>query len=191
MKVFLHFSFGAALVFSLALSSAGQSPCAQVSVLRDLEVSAGEFSLADLLEKSCPAFREAAMQVVLGKAPLAGDPRIFAGDQLRRMLLQVSRTLRPQNTASTFDVPERVTVRGAEEHRLASNRKTSMGKTPALVVPGQPVMLIWEQEGIRVVLAAICLDRGAPGDAVRVRARNSGKIWWAQVAQDGMLRAIL
>jgi hypothetical protein len=187
--------FCAATFLSLAIPSCAQQPCVKASVYANLRVSEGKLLLADLLKESCLALREAASRVVLGRAPLPGDPRIFEGEQVRRMLTEVSRDMENGNADLDFDVPERVSVHRASTNsqirisNAAPAKKSSV--TQALVVPGQTVTLVWDQEGIRVILPAICLDRGGPGDAVRIRMKNSGKIWHAKVAPDGMLRAIL
>jgi hypothetical protein len=58
-----------------------------------------------------------------------------------------------------------------------------------LVHPGQTVTLLWDQDGIRLVVPAVCLDRGAPGEKVRARMGHGGAVMHAIVVSAGMLRA--
>lgn len=67
----------------------------------------------------------------------------------------------------------------------------SRPSTPLLVRPGQMARLLWERDGIRVVLPVICLDRGSRGDSVRVRVRNGSRVLRAEVESAGVLRASL
>jgi len=58
-----------------------------------------------------------------------------------------------------------------------------------LVRPGETVTLLWDQDGIRLVVPAVCLDRGAQGQQVRARILRSGRIVPAVVVRAGSLRA--
>jgi len=80
--------------------------------------------------------------------------------------------------------------------RLAADSSLSSGlpasgseRTPPLVRPGQTVTLLWDQDGIRLVVPAVCLDRGAPGEKVRARMGRGGAVVPAIVVSAGMLRA--
>jgi Chaperone for flagella basal body P-ring formation len=63
-------------------------------------------------------------------------------------------------------------------------------KLPTAVVrAGQRATLIWEKDGIRSAVPVICLDRGAPGERVRVRlATSAGKVLLGVVVDSGILR---
>jgi len=61
----------------------------------------------------------------------------------------------------------------------------------AMVRPGETVTLTWEEEGIRLVLPVICLDRGGLGHSVRVRMKTGGRVLRAEVVGEGKLRAAL
>jgi Chaperone for flagella basal body P-ring formation len=58
-----------------------------------------------------------------------------------------------------------------------------------LVRPGERVTLIWEQDGIRLVVPAVALDGGEPGAGVRARIEPGGRVVRAIVVSAGMLRA--
>jgi len=45
-----------------------------------------------------------------------------------------------------------------------------------LVRPGEAVSLLWDQDGIRLVVPAICLDRGVLGGEVRARIGRGGRV---------------
>ena len=59
----------------------------------------------------------------------------------------------------------------------------------ALVRPGQSVSLLWEQDGIRLVVRAISLDAGGAGEEVRARIEHGGRTLRAVVVAAGALRA--
>jgi len=59
-----------------------------------------------------------------------------------------------------------------------------------LVRPGQPVTLLWDQGGIRLVVPAVSLDRGGAGEPVRARIVNSGLVVRAIVESAGRVRSV-
>jgi len=65
--------------------------------------------------------------------------------------------------------------------------KTIATKKP-LVRPGEAVTLLWDQDGIRLLVPAVCLDKGATGDAVRARILRGGRTVRAVVESAGRLR---
>jgi len=77
--------------------------------------------------------------------------------------------------------------------RLAATsfRQAASGPARALpmVRPGQTVILLWDQDGIRLVVPVVCLDPGAPGERVRARMVHGGALLHAIVVGAGMLRA--
>ncbi|MGP0020489.1 MAG: flagella basal body P-ring formation protein FlgA [Candidatus Sulfotelmatobacter sp.] len=60
----------------------------------------------------------------------------------------------------------------------------------ALVHTGQTVTLLWDQDGIRLVIPAVALDPGAPGEPVRARIVRGGRLVRAVVVSAGMVRAV-
>lgn len=58
-----------------------------------------------------------------------------------------------------------------------------------LVRPGKTVTLLWDQDGIRLVVPAICLDRGGVGEPVRARIVHGGRVVRAIVESAGTVRA--
>jgi len=58
-----------------------------------------------------------------------------------------------------------------------------------VVRPGQSVSLLWDADGIRVRIGAVCLDRGGTGELVRARIARSGTIVRAIVVDGNLLRA--
>jgi hypothetical protein len=57
--------------------------------------------------------------------------------------------------------------------------------------PGETATLVWDQDGIRVVLPVICLDRGNVGDSIRVRIKSGSRVLRAEILNESLLRAIL
>jgi flagella basal body P-ring formation protein FlgA len=58
-----------------------------------------------------------------------------------------------------------------------------------LVRRGETVTLLWDENGIRLVVPAICLDPGAEGQKVRARVARGGRLVRAIVVSAGKLRA--
>ena len=74
----------------------------------------------------------------------------------------------------------------------ASNSYANVPEThPVLLRPGQTVMLVWDQDGIRVVLPVICLERGNVGDSIRVRIKSGTRVLRAEIVNESLLRANL
>jgi hypothetical protein len=76
------------------------------------------------------------------------------------------------------------------EKRSASHStaaKTTVMQKP-LVRPGETVTLLWDQGGIRLVVPAVCLDKGTAGEAVRARIVRGGRMVRAVVESAGRLR---
>ena len=85
--------------------------------------------------------------------------------------------------------------RSAENHALPSDsaqrpqRLSEALSQKPLVHPGEPVTLLWDQDGIRLLVPAVCLDRGGAGDEVRARIEHGGRVVRAVVVGEGRLRA--
>jgi hypothetical protein len=78
-----------------------------------------------------------------------------------------------------------------ERSGQTSSDRTTPGSGPptARVRPGQTVTLLWDQEGIRLVIPAVALDAGVSGERVRARIVRGGALVPAIVVSAGMLRA--
>lgn len=70
---------------------------------------------------------------------------------------------------------------------LRGTSSLASGET-ILVHRGEAATLIWDQEGIRVAMAAICLDSGGRGNVVRARVARAGRVFRAVVVGPGKLR---
>jgi hypothetical protein len=57
-----------------------------------------------------------------------------------------------------------------------------------LVRAGQKAILVWDQDGIRMVVAAVCIDAGGINEMVRVRIVASGRILEARVSGAGTVQ---
>jgi hypothetical protein len=80
---------------------------------------------------------------------------------------------------------------------LASARVSSISpaklwkKQHVLLRPGETATLVWDQDGIRVVLPVICLDQGNVGDSIRVRIKSGSRVLRAEIINESLLRVIL
>jgi flagellar basal body P-ring formation chaperone FlgA len=72
-----------------------------------------------------------------------------------------------------------------------ASRDNPSPRQHVLLRPGETATLIWDQDGIRVVLPVICLDRGNIGDSIRVRIKSGSRVLRAQIVNESLLRAIL
>ena len=92
-------------------------------------------------------------------------------------------------------VPFLIRIPGGQEIssklHLAGSTATAdaLDKAIPAVHRGDKVTLIWDGDGIRVAAAGVSLENGAPGQNVRVRLAQSGRIIRAVVVSAGMLRA--
>ena len=74
----------------------------------------------------------------------------------------------------------------------ASASRTNVPEThPVLLRPGQTVTLVWDQDGIRVVLPVVCLEGGNLGDLIRVRIKSGSRILRAEIMSASLLQANL
>ncbi|HEY3971877.1 MAG TPA: flagella basal body P-ring formation protein FlgA [Candidatus Sulfotelmatobacter sp.] len=71
----------------------------------------------------------------------------------------------------------------------ATDRTAGKPLGAELVRPGQNVSLLWDQDGIRVLVPAVCLDRGGEGAQVRARIGRGGRTVPAIVVGAGELRS--
>ena len=86
----------------------------------------------------------------------------------------------------------RVRMRDSQQTVLASLPRTAVPREDAsrpLVRRGQTVSLLWDQDGIRLVVPAVCLDAGGAGQRVRARISPGGRVVRAVVESAAMLRA--
>lgn len=72
-------------------------------------------------------------------------------------------------------------------------QQISPGAKPArqtVVIPGQRLTLIWEKAHLRLTRKVICLDRGRPGEEIRIRPIGPGQVVRARVLDAEYVRAI-
>lgn len=69
-----------------------------------------------------------------------------------------------------------------------SGLKPGLFQESFVVRPGDRASVLWDQDGIRVVVSAICMDKGRRGDTVRARFAAGGRIIRAIVVNPGSLR---
>jgi Chaperone for flagella basal body P-ring formation len=78
--------------------------------------------------------------------------------------------------------------------RIAPRTAPAIGPRVAerfLLHPGETVTLVWDRDGIRVVLPVVCLDRGNVGDSIRVRIKSGDRVLRAEIVNESLLRASL
>jgi hypothetical protein len=196
-----------ALATNLTPIARADTSCRPFAIPPEITLAAGELVLADLLPPSgCSAILAAARRIPLGRVPLADSPRVFTRDDMRGLL----RKLAGQEglAVGLITVPERVVVYRQDKHESNATQGESsrpmrfrnhaasrvpMAETmvhPVMVRPGQTVILVWDQDGIRMQLPALCLDRGGNGSQVRARILQSGAVVRATVVGVGSLRMI-
>jgi hypothetical protein len=76
--------------------------------------------------------------------------------------------------------------------------RTLPGRNPSIakaahpgVRAGQTVTIFWEGGGMRITRTVVCLDSGSPGQQVRTRGQNGGRVVRAQVVGSGLVKALL
>lgn len=74
---------------------------------------------------------------------------------------------------------------------LSASRDIAPQRQHVLLRPGETTTLVWDQDGIRVVLPVICLDQGNVGDSIRVRIKSGSRVLRAEIINESLLRAIL
>lgn len=179
---------------------------AQVLVLRDSHAQDRETSQQK--EKSAASSRQAtvsaagpvlpgdcgAAQRIAQKTPLALTRTVW--DPALRSWEVSTRCVHPEDCvpflvrsrALTADPSGRPTLPAiVASSQVPSDNPTLAGK---VVKPGQKATLVWDEDGFRIVLRVICLDRGGVGESVRARVENSDRILRAQVVGAGNLRVM-
>lgn len=196
IKIFV--SFVSIIIFAamLPLTLAADVSCRPVRVLPEVELPGRELVLADILApNTCSTILSAARHVPLGNVPLYGSPRVLTADEIRGELQKLREAERL--TAEFTTVPERVIVR--RKHDDASIREARLGVRPhapaasasgAMIRPGQSVVLVWDEDGIRVQVPALSLDAGGLGAQVRARILRGNRVVRAIVESAESVRAI-
>ena len=98
-------------------------------------------------------------------------------------LIRVPSPELPTTILSTGPLAE-TDLRKAMEARPASR----ISRSPTLVRRGQSASLLWDEQGIRVVVPSVSLDGGNEGDTVRARIARTGRVVRAIVTGAGQLR---
>jgi hypothetical protein len=205
----------AIISLSAPLAHGADAACRPFHIPAEIELPAGELALADLFpEGACSAILSAAREVRLGSVPLAGSPRVLTHEEIRLMLAKLGE--RAHLALQLIALPERTTVRrNDEQETIADTLSRQAGRSQAarslaersppkrpgtvnpaatapaadrIVRPGQTVTLIWDQDGIRVQVPALCLDPGVSGSQVRARILQSGMVVRATVVGARSLR---
>jgi Chaperone for flagella basal body P-ring formation len=96
---------------------------------------------------------------------------------------------RPATRAQAADrLPEASTVAPSFAYASETVAAPSVAGPP-LVRPGETATLSWDQDGIRLVVPVVCLDRGGLGQTVRARILAGSRTLEAVVTGPGLLRA--
>jgi hypothetical protein len=96
--------------------------------------------------------------------------------------LTVSSAVKPSFSAVPSRGPQASQLRERAAKRLSA---------PPLIRAGQMATLLWERDGIRIVLPVVCLERGSRGDSIQVRVKSSSRVLRAEIESAGVLRASL
>lgn len=109
-------------------------------------------------------------------------------------LIQVRRQESPATMISgrALDAPNASSGRAKGLHQKPAEPRSGAawnhpGST-TLIRRGQSASLVWDQQGIRVIVLSVSLDAGNEGDTVRARIARSGRVVRATVAGPGWLR---
>lgn len=73
---------------------------------------------------------------------------------------------------------------------FSEKAQPGLAQARPLVRPGETVTLLWEQDGIRLTVPAVCLDAGGAGQRVRARIVGGPRLISAIVVSAGRLRAV-
>jgi chemotaxis protein MotA len=97
----------------------------------------------------------------------------------------------PDDRTQTTE-PQRAPPR-AGAHSPNGASRTLPGRSPSApkaahpsVRAGQTVTIFWEGGGMRITRTVVCLDSGSPGQQVRTRGQNGGRVVRAQVVGSGL-----
>jgi hypothetical protein len=80
-------------------------------------------------------------------------------------------------------------VAASSEQRSSEQAAPGSSTSTPRVRAGQTVTLLWDQDGIRLVVPAVALDAGTAGEKVRARIVRGGTLVPAIVVSTGLLRA--
>jgi hypothetical protein len=129
------------------------------------------------------AFPGALLRVVKVKKESAGTLLAeLACQEPRECLPFYVRIQQPAAAANTVSsLPE---LRGNPE---AAKHKVER----PLVVRGQPVTLVFEKTNVRIVLSAICMEGGMPGQTIHVSSPDRKRVYTAEVVSHNMVRGTL
>jgi hypothetical protein len=163
-----------------------RASCAEIS---GLIAGASSFSLMDavagsfLPAQSCGAAGGGILQdAAFAVAKTRWNPR-------QRIMEITARCLQPRD-CTPFLVSERMDP--SREALPEAAKRIRTGPSPltkiTMVRPGQKMTLLWDQDGIQVLLRVICLDRGDLGETVRARVQPGDRVLRATVVSAETLR---
>lgn len=89
----------------------------------------------------------------------------------------------------SHDLPQITAAPRTVASLFFTKASVALSRRVPLVRPGETVSLLWDQDGIRLVIPAVSLDAGGPGEAVRARVARGGRVVHAIVVSAGQLRA--
>jgi len=184
---------------SVSIASPAAAQSCGIAVKAEVEVSADVVTLADLLAPgTCPALLREAARMQLGRAPLAGSDRVLDAGTLRALLLKAAAAAGIGfGGKAELPILERTTLRRSAalprtaSHARAQPQAQAIPASALTVRPGELVRLLWDQNGIRSIVPATCLDRGATGDEVRARIQPGGRVVKATVVSADLVQVVL
>jgi Chaperone for flagella basal body P-ring formation len=141
------------------------------------------------LEPDCGAAGRIALEAALELTKKTWNPALVAWDVYARCLDPgdcVPFLVRVP--ARDFPAKSAAAARMAAPLRFAKAPIAASHQTP-LVRPGETVSLLWDQDGIRLVVPAVSLDAGRAGAEVRARVGRGGRTVRGIVVGPGKLRA--
>jgi hypothetical protein len=98
----------------------------------------------------------------------------------------------PDDRNPTDRMPTAAAQSTNEAFRTLAGRDPSIAKAAhPSVRAGQTVTIFWEGGGMRITRTVVCLDSGSPGQQVRTRGQNGGRVVRAQVVGIGLVKALL
>jgi len=89
---------------------------------------------------------------------------------------------------SSSEIASSARQASAAAQRITAPSALSPASGKPLVRSGEAVTLLWDQDGIRLVAPAICIDPGGAGQSVRARIAPHGRLVRAIVMSAGQLR---
>jgi hypothetical protein len=164
----------------------------QAGLLRSCRKIAEHFSSAIVYDDSCGAAGRISESVPLEIARKRWDPLAKNWDLIARcqrsidcvpFLIRLPQVPGSSSSPADRDRTFQPASRFGYERQAEGDRNGA-----ALVHRGEQVMLVWDQDGIRLLVPALSLEEGRRRDRVRVRTLRGGRVFRAVVESKGTLR---